>query len=80
MIIGHIKDFLRCGISQKQAIKKYGSGLQVHHKIPYIFFNNDYIKANELDNLISLCRSCHQKEEWKYRRKHPNEYKKLKEN
>ena len=67
-----------CGISQKQAKRKYKSGLQVHHKIPYIFFSDDYIKANSLDNLILLCGACHQKEEWKYRKEHEDEYKKLK--
>lgn len=69
-----------CGITQRQAIKKFGCGLEVHHKIPYIFFNDDYIKANDLSNLISLCRSCHQKAEWQYRKEHQDEYQKLKEN
>lgn len=69
-----------CGITENQAKRKYGDGLEVHHKIPYIFFNGNYEEANKLDNLISLCRSCHQKEEWRYRREHQNDYKKYKEN
>ena len=34
--------------------------IQVHHKIPY-----RYCHSHDLDNLISLCRSCHSKEELK---------------
>lgn len=67
-----------CGITQRQAVKKYGSGLEVHHKIPYVFFGDDYFAANDLSNLVSLCRSCHQKTEWKYRKEHEDEYKKFK--
>lgn len=37
--------------------------VQVHHIIPYRLFNGDYEKANNLDNLISLCPSCHPKVE-----------------
>jgi 5-methylcytosine-specific restriction endonuclease McrA len=32
--------------------------LNVHHKIPY-----RYSKSHALENLITLCRSCHSKEE-----------------
>ena len=32
--------------------------IQVHHKIPY-----RYCKSHDLDNLITLCRKCHSKEE-----------------
>lgn len=34
--------------------------IQVHHKVPY-----RYSKSHELDNLITLCRSCHSREEYK---------------
>lgn len=37
--------------------------LQVHHIVPYESFN-DYEKANRLQNLITLCVSCHHKLEW----------------
>lgn len=63
----------RCGITQKNAIKKYKSGLEVHHIIPYRYFNNDFMSANNLSNLVSLCKSCHQLTEWEYRREHENE-------
>lgn len=35
--------------------------LQVHHIVRYHNFNGDYIKANELQNLKTLCCSCHSK-------------------
>lgn len=31
----------------------------VHHRIPFRSFEN-YLQANELDNLITLCKKCHQ--------------------
>lgn len=40
----------------------------VHHIIPYRLFNGDYKKANELSNLVLLCRSCHGKADKTYRR------------
>jgi hypothetical protein len=33
----------------------------VHHVIPYRYYKEDYIKANHLDNLITLCFPCHRK-------------------
>ena len=35
----------------------------VHHIIPYRLFNGDYIKANDLSNLIVLCRAHHKQVE-----------------
>lgn len=39
------------------------SGLQVHHIISYESFD-DYVEANRLQNLMTLCMSCHHKLEW----------------
>ena len=50
------RDYYTC---QKCGIKRIP--LDVHHKIPFLDGG-----SNELDNLISLCRSCHMKEELKY--------------
>lgn len=37
--------------------------LHVHHIIPFHDFDGDWIAANQLLNLISLCNSCHRKVE-----------------
>ncbi len=34
----------------------------VHHKKPFRNFHGDYVKANTLGNLVTLCRSCHSKQ------------------
>ena len=56
-----------CGVTQKE----HGRALEVHHKIPFSQFRGDNQKANKPSNLVSLCKSCHQNEEWKYRRENP---------
>lgn len=33
--------------------------LDVHHIIPFEYFEGDHERANEMMNLITLCRSCH---------------------
>lgn len=54
-----------CGVSQKEI----GKSLDVHHIIPFRSFdyipgeNENYLQANELSNLISLCRNCHMRVE-----------------
>lgn len=47
-----------CGVTEEGLGKK----LDVHHIIPYREFDN-FEEANKPDNLISLCPSCHHKEE-----------------
>lgn len=50
-----------CGLTPEEN----GRELDVHHKIPFRLFNyvpeenDNYLQANELDNLECLCRSCH---------------------
>lgn len=45
-----------CGIHQKQ----YGKALDVHHIVPFRDFGVDnYLQANHLENLVSLCKTCH---------------------
>lgn len=55
--------------ARRKALKRDGNkcvlcsntqNLNVHHIIPY-----RYSKSHDLDNLITLCRSCHSREEWK---------------
>jgi 5-methylcytosine-specific restriction endonuclease McrA len=49
-----------CGKTQK----KVGRSLDIHHIRRFADFDN-YLYANQLDNLITLCHSCHMKREWK---------------
>lgn len=42
-----------CGTDKKKR------RISVHHITPYKDFNGDYLKANELTNLITLCQKCH---------------------
>lgn len=44
--------------------------LQVHHCIPFVTFAS-YLEANQLDNLQTLCMSCHKKADWAYWQTHP---------
>lgn len=46
-----------CGISYDENI------IDVHHIIKCRLFNGDYERANDLSNLITLCRTCHPKVE-----------------
>ena len=60
-----------CGMDEQESDYLYGSPLQVHHIIPY-----RECKKHEMDNLITLCSSCHAKADgnligcvkWKQRR------------
>lgn len=45
----------KCGIKESECKQE----LSVHHVTPYRYFNNNYTEANKLDNLMSLCNSCH---------------------
>lgn len=47
-----------CGRTDAQHREECGRGLDVHHKTPYSEFD-DPKKANELSNLVALCRRCH---------------------
>jgi len=37
---------------------------EVHHIIRFMDFNGDYLSANQLTNLITLCQYCHQQAEY----------------
>jgi len=49
-----------------------GDNLPVHHIKPYHLFS-DYREANRLNNLITLCPTCHAAEEKKYWQEHPED-------
>ena len=45
-----------CGVTETD------QAYHVHHKVPFKLFTN-YEQANQLDNLITLCPSCHRRAE-----------------
>ena len=55
-----------CGITEEEV----GRQLDVHHKIPYRSFKSN-VEANKLENLVSVCASCHAKLEAQLRRELP---------
>lgn len=50
-----------CQICHKKSPKKREN--EVHHIKPFRDFNGDYIQANDLRNLITLCTKCHRRAE-----------------
>lgn len=50
----------RCGMTRKRHKKRYKTDLHVDHVKPRRCFV-DYQEANEIDNLNTLCASCHRK-------------------
>src|SRR5918994_870301 len=53
----------RCGLLKRLE-------LRVHHKKPYQLFDS-YMEANDLSNLVTLCKNCHGILEHQYIRLHP---------
>lgn len=53
----------RCGIR--------GKHLPVHHVKPFRLFRGDYVSANRLDNLVTLCGRCHGDAEQEFWKQHP---------
>lgn len=51
-----------CGCSEKDHQEEHGEGLHVHHVTPFRKFGlEQHETANRLNNLVTLCRSCHQR-------------------
>lgn len=48
-----------CGKQPRKGLRQF----DVHHIKSFYFFNGDYLSANQLTNLITLCRRCHVKAE-----------------
>lgn len=63
------RDNYRCRHCRKTQ-KQNGRSLDVHHIKPFREFgyipeqNDYYLQANDLTNLITLCRRCHKRAEW----------------
>lgn len=47
-----------CGMGEEEHEESYGMGLDVHHIVPVREFEEKE-EANRLDNLVALCRNCH---------------------
>jgi hypothetical protein len=47
-----------CGMSDDEHVDRYGWGLEVHHRTKARWFD-DLEAANRLENLQTVCRSCH---------------------
>lgn len=58
-----IRDNHSCQVCHQKMTKANKHLIDVHHITPYRQFNGNYLKANNLNNLITLCRSCHKKVE-----------------
>lgn len=56
-----------CGMTEAESMAVFGEGLSVHHITPVREFIVDgvldYEQANQLENLVTLCRPCHSKRE-----------------
>jgi 5-methylcytosine-specific restriction endonuclease McrA len=52
------RDNYDCKVCRRNGRKDHFK-VSVHHIKPYREFSGDYKKANQLNNLISLCPSCH---------------------
>jgi DEAD/DEAH box helicase domain-containing protein len=57
--LARARDGYRC---QMCGLPEQGRSHDVHHKVPFRTFES-YIQANQLTNLITLCRSCHRRAE-----------------
>lgn len=53
------RDGRTCQICGKKPKKGQRWVIDVHHIMPYKLFNGDFLAANQLRNLITLCRRCH---------------------
>jgi len=53
----------------KRLMRNSKEAFHVHHKVPFLFSFD-----NSLNNLITLCKSCHSKEEMKLRKNHKEWY------
>lgn len=49
---------VECGLTEDEHRQQYEIGLDVHHRTPIRTFD-DPANANTLDNLVTLCRACH---------------------
>jgi len=51
-----------CNMGRKEHYKVYGKDLEVHHEAPFRTFD-DIERANQVENLVTLCSQCHTERE-----------------
>lgn len=66
----HGRKCAHCGISEQEGIEKKWGRLQVHHKKPFHQWRNKK-DANKQSNLVALCKPCHTKADWQWRKENP---------
>ncbi|NID14378.1 HNH endonuclease [Luteibacter yeojuensis] len=59
-----------CHMSEAEHQEKFKMRLNVNHKEPFHQHANKSL-ANRLSNLEALCKSCHTRADWKWRKEHP---------
>lgn len=57
------RDGHKCQICGKK-VGRHKADYGIHHIKPFRQFGDDYLTANQLSNLITLCRSCHARVEY----------------
>lgn len=62
-----------CGLSQEAHLRRWRMRLNVNHKDPF-HQSRSKVSANRISNLEALCKPCHTKADWKWRKSHPVQY------
>lgn len=62
---------VRCGIGRTKHYERYHCDFNVNHKKPFHQFGGKTKLANKPSNLETLCKSCHTKADWQYRKANP---------
>lgn len=66
----HGRKCKQCGMTEDESVARNWGRLQVNHIIPFHQWINKR-KANAQSNLEALCKSCHTKTDWKWRKENP---------
>lgn len=66
----HNRTCKHCGMSEDESKAKGWGRLQVNHIVPFHQWQNKSA-ANKQGNLEALCKSCHTKADWKWRKENP---------
>lgn len=60
-----------CGLTAEAMLEKYKCSFHINHIVPFHQHGGTTAQANRLSNLEALCRSCHTKADWKWRKENP---------